>query len=103
MSFVHKGTQQHHYFYSHYITLRREQSLQAMSFFAFKEATMTEIRPTIRLLTLQEAEQSRLHSRGLILEYEAKSYRLNSGTSDQIHVFTRSIYLFVLSINRSLG
>jgi len=64
---------------------------------------MTSILPDIRPMTFNEADQVGLHSRGLILEYEGRSYRLHAGTSDQIHVFTRSIYLFVLSISRSLG
>jgi hypothetical protein len=64
---------------------------------------MTPILPNIRFMTYQEADKAGLHSRGLILEYEDRSYRLSAGTSDQIHVFTRSIYLFVLSISRSLG
>jgi hypothetical protein len=38
-----------------------------------------------------------------MLDYEDRSYKLNSGTSDKIHVFTRNIYLFVLTINRSIG
>ena len=64
---------------------------------------MTPITPTIRSMTFEEADKAKLHSRGLMLEYEGKDYRLNSGTSDTIHVFTRSIYLFVLTLNRSLG
>jgi hypothetical protein len=54
-------------------------------------------------MTYQETDNAGLHSRGLMLEYENRSYKFNSGTSDTIHVFSRSIYLFVLTINRSLG
>jgi hypothetical protein len=54
-------------------------------------------------MTFDEADQAGLFSRGLILEYEKRNYKLNAGTSDKIHVFTRSIYLFVLTINRFLG
>jgi hypothetical protein len=64
---------------------------------------MTPIIATIRQMTYQEADRAGLHSRGLILYYENRSYRLRAGTGDTIHVFTRSIYLFVLTLNRSLG
>lgn len=37
------------------------------------------------------------------LEYRGNTYQLNSGTSDTIHVFTRSICLYVLTINSPLG
>lgn len=63
---------------------------------------MKRIDPCIRQMTYQEADKARLYSRGLLLEYEGRRYRLNAGTSDQINVFTRSIYLFVLIINCQL-
>ena len=64
---------------------------------------MTQIQPTIRSMTFDEADHAGHHSRGQILEYENRTYKLNAGTSDKIHVFSRSIYQFVLTINRSLG
>jgi hypothetical protein len=64
---------------------------------------MTTIRPTIRRMTFEETNQAGLHSRGLILEYQGKSYRLNAGTSDTVHTFQKSIVLYVLTSNRSLG
>ena len=45
---------------------------------------MTSINPTIRSMTFDEADHAGLHSRGLMLEYENRSYKLNSGTSDNI-------------------
>jgi len=64
---------------------------------------MTAIRPTIRRMTYEEAGEAGLHSRGLILEYQGMSYRLNAGTSDIITVFTRSVALYVLTVNSGLG
>ena len=64
---------------------------------------MTPLNLTIRQMTWEETSNKKQHSRGLVLEHEGRSYLLSAGTSDQIHVFTRSIYLFVLNINRSLG
>ncbi len=63
---------------------------------------MTPIAPTIRMMTWEEANQLRLYSRGLILEYQGKCYILNAGTSDKVHVFTLGISLYVLTINDSL-
>ena len=64
---------------------------------------MTAIRPNIRRMTFEEADNAGLHSRGLILEHQGQSYRLNAGTSDAVHTFTKSVVLYVLTSNRSLG
>ncbi len=41
--------------------------------------------------------------RGLVLEHNNRNYYLNAGTRDTIHIFTKSICIYVLTINRSLG
>ncbi len=64
---------------------------------------MTPIIPTIRMMTYDEADRAGLNSRGLMLDYENRSYQLNAGARDTIHVFTRSIFIFVLTLYRSLG
>lgn len=64
---------------------------------------MTEVKPTVKVMTYQEADQRGLLNRGLVLEYGGRSYYLNGGMKDRIHVFSRSIYLFVLTINTPLG
>ena len=64
---------------------------------------MTPNKPIIRRMIFEETDHAGFHSRGSMLEYENRTYKLNSGTSDTIHIFTRSIYLFVLTLNRSLG
>lgn len=63
---------------------------------------MTPITPTIRMMSWEESNQLSLYSRGLILEHQGKSYILNAGTSDKVHVFTQGISLYVLTINQSL-
>jgi hypothetical protein len=68
-----------------------------------EEITMTAIIPTIRRMTFEEANQAGLHLRGLMLKHQGQSYRLNAGTSDTVHIFRESIYLYVLTINSSLG
>ena len=64
---------------------------------------MTPIKPSIRQMTFEEAHQLNLQNLGLILEHGGVTYNLNAGTSDKIHVFTRSICIFVLTTNMSLG
>lgn len=54
-------------------------------------------------MNFEEAQKLKLQNRGLILEYQGRTYNLNAGISDKVHVFTRSICIFVLTINNSLG
>lgn len=63
---------------------------------------MTPIAPTIRMMSWEESNQLSLYSRGLILEHQGKSFILNAGTRDKIHVFTQGISLYVLTINQAL-
>jgi len=64
---------------------------------------MTSISPSIRMMNFAEAQERRLYHGGLILDHEGKSYVLHAGSKDKVHVFTRSIYIFVLTINTALG
>jgi len=60
---------------------------------------MQYIQATIRTMTWQEAEQYGYLNRGKMLDYNCISYRLSSGTSDDIHVFRSGVTLYVLTIN----
>ena len=40
---------------------------------------------------------------GLMMEHNNRNYYLNAGLSDTIHIFTKSICIYVLTINRPLG
>lgn len=64
---------------------------------------MKEVAPIVKMMTYQEADQKGLLNRGLVLEHGDKIYFLNAGLKDRIHVFCRSIYVFVLTINMPLG
>jgi len=64
---------------------------------------MKEIETTIRRMTFDEAYQLGLHARGLILDHQGRKYHLNAGLSDKVYVFTKSICIFVLTVNRLLG
>lgn len=64
---------------------------------------MTSITPVIRRMTFEEAYQLGLYSRGLKLEYQGSDYNLNAGLSDKVYIFSKSIGIYVLTINRSLS
>ena len=64
---------------------------------------MKPILPSIRRMTFHEANKAGLHSRGLILEHQGKTFNLNAGTSDSVHVFESYIAIYVLTTNRGLG
>ena len=64
---------------------------------------MSPIIPTIKSMTFNEADSAGLYSKGLILEHQGKTFNLNAGLRDTIHIFTESIFLYVLTINRPLG
>jgi len=67
-----------------------------------KEETMTAIKPTIKLFT-SDKDNAGIQINSLILEHNGNHYHLHGGTSDTIHVFTQSIALYVLTINRMNG
>jgi hypothetical protein len=64
---------------------------------------MTAIRPTIKMFTSQDDDSNGTHINSLILEHNGNNYHLPGGTNDTIHVFTQSIALYVLTINKSNG
>lgn len=64
---------------------------------------MKRIAPKIRLLTYQEAAESGTQIKSLVLEYNGNNYHLEGGTKDIIHVFTKGVCIFVLTINKTLG
>ena len=64
---------------------------------------MQQISPTIRLFTYQESQESGLQIKALILNHNGNHYHLHGGTRDTIHVFTESIGIYVLSVNKALG
>jgi hypothetical protein len=64
---------------------------------------MNQISPSIRLLTYQESLENGLKLKTLILEHNGNNYHLQGGTKDTIHVFTESIGIYVLTVNKGLG
>jgi hypothetical protein len=64
---------------------------------------MNQITPSIRLLTYQESIETGLQIRSLILNHNGNNYHLHGGTRDTMHVFTESLGIYVLTVNKSLG
>jgi len=64
---------------------------------------MNKITPSIKLLSYQESQDTGLQLRTLILKYKGHYYHLHGGKRDTIHVFTESIGIYVLTVNKGLG
>jgi hypothetical protein len=64
---------------------------------------MQPITPFISVLTYQEALETGLQIRTLILNHNGNNYHLQGGTRDTIHVFTEGLGIYVLTINKALG
>jgi hypothetical protein len=64
---------------------------------------MTAEIPIIKLFTSQPNDTNGIRINSLILVHGGNHYHLPGGTNDTINVFTQSIALYVLSINRSNG
>jgi len=60
---------------------------------------VTAIKPTIKLFD----DTTGIHINSLILEHNGNNYQFPGGTNDTIHVFTESIALYVLTVNKSHG
>jgi hypothetical protein len=63
--------------------------------------TMTPITPTLKLHTNQDKDG--IHISSLIIKHNGNNYHLYAGTKDTIYIFSESIALYVLTINREHG
>ena len=63
--------------------------------------TMTPIIPTLKLHVHQDNDG--IHINSLIMKHNGNNYHLYAGTKDTIYIFTESIALYVLTINREHG
>lgn len=61
--------------------------------------TMTPITPTLHT----NQNDSGIHINSLILKHNGNNYHLYAGTKDTIYIFSESIALYVLTINREHG
>ena len=60
--------------------------------------TMTPIIPTLKLHVHQDKDG--IHISSLIMKHSGNSYHLYAGTKDTIYIFSESIALYVLTVNR---
>jgi len=63
---------------------------------------MQAITPTLQLHTREENDNGTYIS-SLIMKYNGNNYHLHAGTKDTVYVFSESIALYVLTINRESG
>jgi hypothetical protein len=64
---------------------------------------MIQISPTIRLFTYRETNESGLQIKSLVFSHNCNNYHLQGGTRDTIYIFTESIGIYVLTVNKALG
>jgi hypothetical protein len=64
---------------------------------------MIQISPTIRLFTYQGTNESGLQIMSLVFSHNRNNYHLQGRTTDTIYIFTESIGIYVLTVNKSLG
>lgn len=60
---------------------------------------MTQIYPTIRTMTFEEASEFGFCHQGLMMEHNCVSYRLSAGTNDNLHVLESGPVLYVVTLN----
>lgn len=63
--------------------------------------TMTPITPALKLHTHQDKDG--IHINSLIMKHNGNNYHLYAGTKDTIYIFSESIVLYVLTVNRDHG
>jgi hypothetical protein len=63
--------------------------------------TMTLITPALKLHTHQD--QDGIHINSLIMKHNGNNYHMYAGTKDTIYIFSQSIALYVLTVNKEHG
>jgi len=63
--------------------------------------TMTAITPELKLHVHQD--QDGIHISSLIMKYKGNNYHLYAGAKDTIYIFSESIALYALTINKEHG
>lgn len=64
---------------------------------------MIQISPSIRLFTYRETNESGLQIMSLVFSHNCNNYHLQGRTTDTIYIFTESIGIYVLTVNKRLG
>ena len=63
---------------------------------------MTEIKPSLKLFTSSEYN-SGIRINSIFVEHNGNNYHFHGATDDTIHLFTESIAIYILSINKGKG
>lgn len=64
---------------------------------------MIQISPSISVFTYQGAIDSGLQIASLVFGYNCHNYHFQGRTTDTIYIFTESIGIYVLTINKAAG
>jgi len=64
---------------------------------------MIQISPTISVFTYQVTNESGLQIASLVFNHNCHRYHFQGRTSDTIYIFTESIGIYVLTINKAAG
>lgn len=62
---------------------------------------MTPITPELKLHTHQD--KGSIHINSFVMKHKGNNYHLYAGTKDTIYIFSESIALYVLAVNREHG
>jgi len=62
---------------------------------------MNQIQPNIKLHTIPTDHGTYINA--LIFEHQGNNYHLHGGTRDTIYIFTESIGIYVLTVNKAAG
>jgi len=64
---------------------------------------MIQISPTIRLFTYRGSYESGLQIMSFMFSHNCNNYHLQGRTTDTIYIFTESIGIYVLTVNKAIG
>lgn len=64
---------------------------------------MIQISPTIKLFTYRGSYESGLQIMSFMFSHNCNNYHLQGRTADTIYIFTESIGIYVLTVNKGLG
>ena len=64
---------------------------------------MIQISPAVKLFTYRGSDDSGLQIMSFMFSHNCNNYHLQGGTRDTIYIFTESIGIYVLTVNKALG
>jgi len=64
---------------------------------------MIQISPTVKLFTYRGSYESGLQIMSFMFSHNCNNYHFQGRTTDTIYIFTESIGIYVLTVNKGLG